>query len=374
MLFLVVGFGVLYGWRDGSIDVNLFSLGALKAGWLSRRYLGASRPIPAWRRGGRNRAHQRVGTGAPCFADAAGEPALQLREFRPTDRVRRWRRFTDFRALCIGRRSDLDRVYWGPQLFLNTTVTVGAMLQAAPGERESFFLSPLYCGSQSLGYARTENRQHLQRRRPEPVAGPALAISASAGLSECGFESRPAHPLLTLLSSVAAGGSRSPSPTDGPRQSRGSANCRWPRRLACGPPRENSYPCRGGADSIALGVYELIRRRCRYIVAIAAGAGEEGLATLIRRCQIDFGIRIVVGAGPLAPSGTDILSGLQAVVGEVHYDDVDPDATPGSLIYVSLASAAPFHRRTSGTRLLARCSTTIAGLALKPRVSSLARS
>ena len=337
VLFLIVGFGVLNALARGLIDVNLFSLDALKAGWLSRRYLGASRPIPAWRARWSEPRDQRVSTGAPCFADAAGEPALEQREADP---------LTGFAAgddlplsaLCIGRKSDLDRVYWGPQLLFNTTVTAGTCGGRA-GERESFFLSPLYCGSQSLGYARTENARPPGAAGPNLTLGRALAISASAGLSAGALESRPLTALLTVLSARGGWWIEKPRPEGWAAAEPRFGELPLAASLGLRGAAGEFVSLSGGADFDALGVYELIRRRCRYIVAIAAGEAEEGLATLIRRCQIDFGIRIVVGAGPLAPSGTDSLSGLQAVVGEVHYDDVDPDATPGTLIYASLASA-----------------------------------
>ncbi|MDH4284757.1 MAG: hypothetical protein OEV35_05515 [Gallionellaceae bacterium] len=45
-----------------------------------------------------------------------------------------------------------------------------------------------------------------------------------------------------------------------------------------------------------LGVYELVRRRCRYIMVVDAGQDEErnfeDLANLLRKCYIDFGVKI----------------------------------------------------------------------------------
>ena len=52
-----------------------------------------------------------------------------------------------------------------------------------------------------------------------------------------------------------------------------------------------------------LGVYELIRRRCRYIVAVDAtensNATSDNLGVLIRLCRVDFGIRIQIDTTPL---------------------------------------------------------------------------
>ena len=61
-----------------------------------------------------------------------------------------------------------------------------------------------------------------------------------------------------------------------------------------------------------MGVYELIRRRCRYIVALDASdettSSGSNLAILIRLCRIDFGIRIQIDTSPLQPQGPDRLT------------------------------------------------------------------
>ena len=53
-----------------------------------------------------------------------------------------------------------------------------------------------------------------------------------------------------------------------------------------------------------LAAYELIRRRCRYIVISDAGCDPtlafEDLANLIRKCRTDFGIRIEIDTMPIA--------------------------------------------------------------------------
>src|SRR5439155_20416304 len=86
-----------------------------------------------------------------------------------------------------------------------------------------------------------------------------------------------------------------------------------------------------------LGVYELVRRRCRFIVACDGGQDGgytfEDLARLIRTCRTDFGVRIEIDTTPLRP-GPDGLGKWHAAVGLVRYDDLDPAALPGLLLYV----------------------------------------
>src|SRR5262249_28876792 len=56
-----------------------------------------------------------------------------------------------------------------------------------------------------------------------------------------------------------------------------------------------------------LAVYELVRRRCRYIVCCDAGtdpqASDDNLAAMIRLCRIDFGVRIEIDTAPFAREG-----------------------------------------------------------------------
>ena len=90
-----------------------------------------------------------------------------------------------------------------------------------------------------------------------------------------------------------------------------------------------------------MGVYELIRRRCRYIVACDAGEdtgpSDENLAILMRLVRIDFGVRIKIDTEPFRAEGPDGLTRAHVVVGRVHYEDVDSGQLPGILVYVRIS-------------------------------------
>jgi hypothetical protein len=91
-----------------------------------------------------------------------------------------------------------------------------------------------------------------------------------------------------------------------------------------------------------LGLYELIRRRCRYIVAVDAGAdggdpSDDNLANLIRLCRVDFGVRIKINTQPLEMAGPQKLTRSHVAIGTIHYDDVDQGEVPGVLIYVKIS-------------------------------------
>lgn len=101
-----------------------------------------------------------------------------------------------------------------------------------------------------------------------------------------------------------------------------------------------------------LGVYELVRRRCRVIIACDAGADRSracgDLASVIEKCRVDFDTEIVMqGLEDISPTSTPVFPGdatLQIskspfALGTISY----PDGTAGRLIYVkpSLSAELP---------------------------------
>ena len=230
-----------------------------------------------------------------------------------------------------------DRTYWGPQVLINTTFNLVGDDELAWRDRkgESFTLSPLYCGSKRLGYACSE-----RNTKAESDAGP--------GDLDLGRGRRPEHEVLPVrlpdrlpdhLQRPARLLDREPEPVEpGPRSwlDRREPEVREP------PLHRVLRPDRWAGEFVHLsdgghfenlGVYELIRRRCRYIVACDAGEdtgpSDENLATLIRLCRIDFGVRIQIDTEPSAPEGPDRLTRSHVVVGRIRYDDVDSGSFPG---------------------------------------------
>ena len=327
LVMIAIGAGILHALARRHVDVNLFSLSALDTSRLTRCYLGASRPNAAWRARWSQPRDQRVNVGAPSLADQARERVLPIREPDPLtgddpgDDVA-------LRALLIGRTSDNDRAYWGPHLLFNTTLGT-AELGGRSGARESFVLSPLYCGSRSVGYARTENSRPADADSPNLTLGRALAISGAPGNTRMGsVQPSPLMALLTLFSSRPGSWIEKPK-SDG----WGAASPRFgdlPVTTALGLAGGGGkfVYLTGGEEFERLGVYELIRRRCRYIVAVDGGAASDaGLATLIGRCRIEFGLRVEIDRPRR-------LSSACVTIGQVHYGDVDHGAMPGVIVYV----------------------------------------
>ncbi len=86
-----------------------------------------------------------------------------------------------------------------------------------------------------------------------------------------------------------------------------------------------------------LAAYELIRRRCRVIIISDAECDPElkfeGLGSLIRMCEVDFGTTITLDVGAIRPDPKSNWSGLRCAIGQIDYGD----GIPGVLIYLKAA-------------------------------------
>ena len=86
-----------------------------------------------------------------------------------------------------------------------------------------------------------------------------------------------------------------------------------------------------------LGIYELVRRRCRYVVASDAGqdgrCGFEDLGNAIRKCYTDFGVRIEIEVEAMRSDEKTRRARRCFSVGQIHY----PDGMTGTLVYLKPA-------------------------------------
>jgi hypothetical protein len=90
-----------------------------------------------------------------------------------------------------------------------------------------------------------------------------------------------------------------------------------------------------------LGIYELVRRRCRYIIACDAecdpGLECAGLGNAIEKCRSDFGIEIEIDLEQVRRRDANGLSQRLCAVGRIRYSLVDGNVPDGTLIYVKPA-------------------------------------
>jgi hypothetical protein len=338
-------------------DVNVFSMHALYGNRLVRGYLGASRrkvhatdEFPDGRLRDRGAAWEWVpgAGGAPTGVNGEVRRENPVTGFDKGDDVTLAAlRFTPAKPATAARPATPARLaYRGPYHLIGTALNLRAGGELAVQDRRasSFVLSPGYCGSDETGYAATP--EATGTGAPNLTLGRAMTISGAAADANMAVHESPAVTALMTVFNVRLGWWM-----ENPR-----AAAEAGRTWAAGPPTAGMLSslareflglthARGGYVHLSdgghfdnTGVYELVRRRCRYVVQVDAAADPddlfEDLAQLVRRVRADFGIRLEIDPTPVRRVGADRLSKWHVAVGRIRYDDVDADALAGTLVYV----------------------------------------
>lgn len=202
--------------------------------------------------------------------------------------------------------------YFGPFPIINSALnaTVVSALDRQDRMAESFIFSPLYCGFDfsptrsstynidyvyEYGYRQTDK---YANEKGGPTLGTAMAISGAAVNPNWGYHSSAMMAFLLTLFNVRLGWwMGNPRRKKWKKADPPLGLVYLMRDLMGKSDIDMEYVCLSdGGHFDNMGLYELIRRRCHYIVL---GDGEqdekgtcEGLANAIRRCRIDFGVEI----------------------------------------------------------------------------------
>ncbi len=339
LLLMAVLFTGLSVGLSRRVDLNEFSLHALYRNRLVRCYLGASNP--------RRAAHPFTGFDPRddlplAFDTFAGEPT----PIRPY-----------------------------PIFNVAMNLVGGKNLAWQQRKAASFILSPEYCGFEYR--VDEDNEQERRAGAARPGGGGSAAAAAGSGGSRPAMRS--AYALtrehggdprsLTLGLAVATSGAAA-SPNMGYHSSPTLAflmtvfnvrlgwwlrNPRWAgswsndrSRLSL---KEMMSELLGmttddrawvylsdGGHFENLGLYELVRRKCRFI--IACDAGQDGAVTFddlgnaIEKCRADFGVNIEINLERLRPQGSSRFSAAHCAIGTIRYDQQHPDDPPGTLLYL----------------------------------------
>lgn len=317
-----IAVAALFSWR---VDINEFSLNAMYGNRLTRCYLGASRP---------KKEEHRLGVPGNSKGDERNPHVVT--GFDPGDDL-------PLSKLRIGDLLDTkmpnEQRYWGPFPLINTALNLVSGDQLAWQERkaESFLLSPLYCGAKSLGYCDTSKYS-----ADSLTLGKAVAISGAAANPNMGYHSAPATAALMTLFNVRLGWW-----LPNPKREMKLWSVRGPwfllRWLANElfsrtDDKQEYVNVSDGGHFENLGVYELIRRRCRLIIVSDAGADPkfefQDLGGMIRKCRTDFGVDIEINTTPIQRPTGSRTSKWNCVVGTIRYDHVEPTAPVGLLVYI----------------------------------------
>jgi hypothetical protein len=308
LAFLVFTFLVL-SWR---VNINEFSMHHFYKNRLVRCYLGASA------------TKTRVRDPFTGFDPKDDLPLYKLRcqeGARPTDKV--------------------------PYPIINAALTVTAGTELATQERKAlpWFFTPHYSG---FFPARSDEDRIARDPQSKPcyadslllgkgvALGTATGISGAAANPNSGFHSSPQTAFLLTLFNVRLGWwLGNPTKENAFRKAGPTFALWWLARELFGFVDESSrfLNLSDGGHFENMGLYELVRRRCRYIIVIDGEADTdyrfEGLGGAVRKCRTDFGVEIEIDPRPITPK--DKFSRTHCVVGSINYKN---EGETGYLLYM----------------------------------------
>jgi Patatin-like phospholipase len=271
------------------------------------------------------------------------------------------RRNSDLRPLNAKRISKLTTSH-APYHLINTALNIGASKYAnRRGRNADFFIfSPLFTGSEATGYIET---QLMEKNQAGLTVATAMAASGAAASANMGSAT-----VKALVPALAILNVRLGYWLANPAKVAGALNKSLIFRLLdrayflkelfglLSEDSETVYITDGGHIE-NLGLYELLRRRCRLIIAVDGEADPEmsfgSLVTLQRYARIDFGLGMdlpsaalrdttrnasaeVLKNGGLSPG--QAAHGPHCALGTIHYprraEDTDESDSTGVLLYV----------------------------------------
>jgi hypothetical protein len=293
------------------ININKFSLHAMYRNRLIRAYLGASR-IERY--------------------DNARQPN-RFTGFDPDD---------NFQLTDLTHVAPLNKPFHVINVALN--LVHGDNLAWQQRKAQSMTLSPLHCGSfaSNLGYRSSQDYGKNQGIGRAITLGTALAISGAAASPNMGYHSSPAVTFLLTLFNIRLGwwlGNPGPAGATTFNQAYPKSSVFRLAQEALGfTDSKNPYVyLSDGGHFENLGLYEMVQRRCHYILISDAGCDQESkfqdLGNAIRKIRIDLGIDIDIDLSPLKPDTQKHVQQHYAV-GTIHYAPADSPAATGILIYL----------------------------------------
>jgi hypothetical protein len=339
LLSVLIPAAILAFWFSRRVDINSFSLHNMYANRIVRCFLGATDS---------NRSSNPFTGFSPAddmtmFAGPrqVGDTTLFVHESAEVET----------QALDTGEQPSAA-AYPGPYHLVSTAINLAGGKNLAWQERKagSFVLSPLYCGFRLPGEDRSPAGQSPTYRPTRSFAsvprhltlGEAVATSGAAASPNMGYHTTPALAFLMGVFNIRLGrwvanpkGSEN-YPRDNWRKS-GPKFALW--HLLCEvfglTDDESSFVyLSDGGHFENLGLYELVRRRCRYVIVSDSGADPnynfEDLGNAIRKCRIDLGIEIDIDVQQIARIGDQRCNSAPCAIGKIRYS---ADRV-GTLLYI----------------------------------------
>jgi hypothetical protein len=312
---VLVLFSTLISWRIG---VNEFSMHHFYRNRLVRCYLGASR----WQE-----------RRADWFTGFDSADDIRLKKF-------------DRHAQEQGRYR-----YAGPYPIVNAALNLVGGDDLAWQERKanSFTFTPKYCGYDVDRAVMTAEKgpywpdayapTSAYLEKFGPMLGTAMAISGAAANPNMGKVTTAASAFLMTVFNVRLGWWL-PNPRIKERWTASTPSLGVTygavELLGLTDDKRQFVNVSDGGHFENLGVYELIRRGCRYIIACDAGQdgsfGMEDLGNVIRKCRTDFGVEIEICIDRIRERDKRGWSNAHCVVGTIRYPGVAKHCQHGRVL------------------------------------------
>ena len=294
-LAVAIFIGSLFSWF---FEINIFGLNQFYRNRLVRCYLGATRWAPGFRK-------------PQPFTKFDGKDDILL--------------------------SDLTGDFRGPFPILNCALNLGGSSDLALHTRHSasFSLTPLRCGADRprVGYAPT--KCEAGRFADGVRLGQAVAVSGAAASPNMGYNTSPLVAFLLTMFNVRLGW-WFPNPGQRAWDQPGlhfSLYYLVKELFGIADEKNLFVNVSDGGHFENLGIYELVRRRCKVIIASDGECDESlqfgSLGNLVRICETDFGAKIDIDVSSIRQQ-KDSLSLAHCGVGKITYSN----GSMGYLIYL----------------------------------------
>lgn len=239
---------------------------------------------------------------------------------------------------------DINPQGFGPYHLINTTLNLPSSQAETLSDRKSdfFLFSKHWCGAPSIGYHATPD---WRAGAGSVDLATAMATSGAAASSHMGLGTIPSLTALMTFLNLRLGywlhRPKAQSQTTRPKVAAAPGfNCLIREMFGFAMSEKQDWiNLSDGGHIENMGVYELLRRRCKFIISVDAEADPDstfpGHLTLVRHAQIDFGIRIDSTLTDLRPDPTAKVSQSHSMLCRIHYPAAgdQPEGT-GLLLYL----------------------------------------
>jgi len=301
-IWATLGAMLIIGWAFSSrFEINIFGFSQFYRNRLVRCYLGATRWMPGARK---------------------PNPFTKF-DFR--DDIKLWRFRTDSPGDDSPGSAECDS-YRGPFPLLNCSLNLAGSSDLELNTRHgaSFTLTPLRCGSARplVGYAPTWSGKGTFADGVQ--LGQAVAVSGAAVSSNMGYNTSSLVAFLLTMFNVRLGW-WFPNPGKECWCKRGLTNSLvylLAELFGEADEKRDFVNVSDGGHFENLGIYELVRRRCRVIIACDAECDPDlqfpSLGKMIRNCETDFGAEIDLNVDSIRIQANR-LSLAHCAVGTIKY-------------------------------------------------------